>query len=86
MSFSYFTLTANFNTGWCAADNDPSPWVQIHFDETKSISTFMFFYINGQAAPKTYMRQFELQYIAPTDSARVYRTYATVGTDSFNLI
>ena len=54
--------------------------MEIKLNKPQAISVFNFNYIDldKKHTEKQYMRDFELQYIPPTDSSKMYRTFATV--------
>ncbi|KAH3707245.1 hypothetical protein DPMN_066644 [Dreissena polymorpha] len=64
--------------GWCPTQTDQSPWVQITLDKPTAVSVFEFGFLTRlQSDPeRMFMREFNLQYIAPVDSTRSLRTFA----------
>ena len=73
-------LAANTTRGWCPLDTDKSPVVEIKLSKPLAVGLFQFYYLHmdPQHPEKRFLREFELQYIAPTDSSKLFRTYAPV--------
>ena len=77
-------LAANTTRGWCPSDTDTSPVVEIKLSKPLAVGLFKFYYLkmDQQHQEKRFLREFELQYIAPTDSSKLFRTYAPVSQDA----
>ncbi|XP_053406621.1 lactadherin-like [Mercenaria mercenaria] len=66
---------AGSKKGWCPSVTDTSPWVMITLDQPKAVSVFSFMW--SGLGNHNIMTEFEFQYIAPIDSARRFRTFAS---------
>ena len=60
--------------------SDKSPSVEIKLSKPLAVSVFQFFYLDRdeQHKDKQFMREFELQFVAPTGSSKMFRTFAPV--------